>query len=93
MQNFDYVTPTRLIFGKGMIEKLPEVMAQFGKKILLTYGVNNDADDPQMLELQLKGAVYIDGVNGSDTRDGATPETTAPRRLRRVRNMTATRGI
>ena len=38
MQNFDYQTPTRLIFGKGVIEKLPRVMAQFGKKILLTYG-------------------------------------------------------
>ncbi|MEE1085483.1 MAG: iron-containing alcohol dehydrogenase [Paludibacteraceae bacterium] len=38
MQNFDYQTPTRLIFGKGVIAKLPEVMAQFGKKILLTYG-------------------------------------------------------
>ncbi|MGN0242229.1 MAG: iron-containing alcohol dehydrogenase [Candidatus Weimeria sp.] len=38
MQNFDYQTPTRLIFGKGVVEKLPEVMSQFGKKILLTYG-------------------------------------------------------
>ena len=38
MQNFDYQTPTRLIFGKGVVEKLPSVMAQFGKKILLTYG-------------------------------------------------------
>ena len=38
MQNFDYQTPTRLIFGKGVIEKLPGVMAKFGKKILLTYG-------------------------------------------------------
>lgn len=38
MQNFDYMTPTRLIFGKGVIEKLPDVMSQFGKKILLTYG-------------------------------------------------------
>ena len=38
MQNFDYMTPTRLIFGKGVVEKLPEVMAQFGKIILLTYG-------------------------------------------------------
>ena len=25
MQNFDYMTPTRLIFGKGVVEKLPEV--------------------------------------------------------------------
>ena len=38
MQNFDYLTPTRLIFGKDVIENLPEVMAQYGKKILLTYG-------------------------------------------------------
>ena len=38
MQNFNYQTPTRLIFGKGVIEKLPSVMAQFGPKILLTYG-------------------------------------------------------
>ena len=38
MQNFDYMTPTRLIFGKDVIVKLPEVMEQFGRKILLTYG-------------------------------------------------------
>ena len=38
MQNFDYMTPTRLIFGKGVIAKLPEVMAKYGKKVLLTYG-------------------------------------------------------
>lgn len=38
MQNFDYMTPTRLIFGRDAIAKLPKVMTQFGKKILLTYG-------------------------------------------------------
>ena len=38
MQNFEYRTPTRLIFGQGVIERLPGVMAQFGRKILLTYG-------------------------------------------------------
>ena len=38
MQNFDYVTPTRLIFGKGVVEQLPEVMRQYGNRILLTYG-------------------------------------------------------
>ena len=36
MQNFDYCTPTRLIFGKGVIEELPEVMKQFGKRVLLS---------------------------------------------------------
>ena len=39
MQNFDYMTPTRLVFGKGVVdEKLSAVMSGFGKKILLTYG-------------------------------------------------------
>lgn len=38
MQSFDYQTPTRLIFGKDVIEKLPEVMSSIGKKVLLTYG-------------------------------------------------------
>ena len=38
MQNFAYMTPSRLIFGKESIVKLPSVMAQFGKRILLTYG-------------------------------------------------------
>ena len=38
MQNFDYMTPTRLIFGKDSIQKLPEVMRPLGKRVLLTYG-------------------------------------------------------
>lgn len=39
MVNFDYQTPTRLIFGKGVVaEKLQGVMSKFGKKVLLTYG-------------------------------------------------------
>ena len=38
MQNFDYVTPTRLIFGRNSIENLPEVMRPLGKRVLLTYG-------------------------------------------------------
>ena len=38
MQNFDYMTPTRLIFGKDSVVKLPEVMSPLGKRVLLTYG-------------------------------------------------------
>lgn len=38
MQNFDYMTPTRLVFGKGVIEKLPGALAPLGRKVLLTYG-------------------------------------------------------
>ncbi len=38
MVNFDYYTPTRLIFGEGVISNLPDVMKPIGKKILMTYG-------------------------------------------------------
>ena len=38
MQNFTYCTPTKLIFGKGSIQKLPEILGALGKKVLLTYG-------------------------------------------------------
>ncbi|MDY5969636.1 MAG: iron-containing alcohol dehydrogenase [Bacteroidales bacterium] len=38
MVNFDYWTPTRLIFGKGVVKQLPETMQAFGKRVLLTYG-------------------------------------------------------
>lgn len=41
MQNFNYMTPTRLIFGKGAIEQLPVAMSSFGKRILLTYGAGS----------------------------------------------------
>lgn len=38
MTKFENQTPTRLIFGEGVVEKLQKVMSGFGKKILLTYG-------------------------------------------------------
>ncbi len=38
MQNFDYMTPTRLIFGKDAIMNLPDVMRPLGRRVLLTYG-------------------------------------------------------
>ena len=36
--NFDYSTPTRLVFGKGVIKDLASVIGQYGKNVLLTYG-------------------------------------------------------
>ena len=38
IDNFTYNTPTKLIFGKGVIKDLPDVLAGFGKNVLLTYG-------------------------------------------------------
>ena len=36
--DFEYNTPTKLIFGKGVVARLPEVLAQYGKTVLMTYG-------------------------------------------------------
>lgn len=38
MQNFEYCTPTRLIFGRDAVERLPEVIKPLGKRVLMTYG-------------------------------------------------------
>ncbi len=38
MRNFDFQAATNILFGKGQIEKLPKVLAPFGKNVLLTYG-------------------------------------------------------
>lgn len=38
MENFVYNTPTKLIFGKGAVKNLPEVLKPVGNRILLTYG-------------------------------------------------------
>lgn len=38
INNFNYATPTELIFGKGVIKSLPEVLKKYGKNVLLTYG-------------------------------------------------------
>ncbi|MBR2730524.1 MAG: hypothetical protein IKD72_00875, partial [Clostridia bacterium] len=42
--------------------------------VLLNYVLNNNAEDPQILELQLRACVYVDGVDGLDTNSGADPE-------------------
>ncbi|SDM90670.1 iron-containing alcohol dehydrogenase [Sediminibacillus halophilus] len=38
MDNFTYYNPTKLIFGKGQLEKLKEEVPQYGKKVLMVYG-------------------------------------------------------
>ena len=37
MNNFEFYCPTRIVFGKGTIAKLPELIDK-SKKILITYG-------------------------------------------------------
>lgn len=38
MENFTYCTPTKLIFGKDAVKKLPKALKPYGTRVLLTYG-------------------------------------------------------
>ena len=38
MENFVFHAPTEIYFGKGQIEKLPEILSRYGKNVLLAYG-------------------------------------------------------
>ncbi|RDW20458.1 iron-containing alcohol dehydrogenase [Oceanobacillus chungangensis] len=38
MDNFTYYNPTRLIFGKGQLDALPNEIEQYGKRVLVVYG-------------------------------------------------------
>lgn len=38
MENFTYYNPTKLIFGRGQLNALPNEVAQYGKKVLIVYG-------------------------------------------------------
>ncbi len=38
MNHFEFQNPTKILFGKGMVERLGEQIKPYGKKILLVYG-------------------------------------------------------
>lgn len=38
MQNFFYSIPTKIAFGKGAVEQLPDFVKEFGTKVLIVYG-------------------------------------------------------
>lgn len=68
MDNFTYMNPTKLIFGKGQVEQLKVEIPVYGKKILLVYGggsiKRNGLYAQVMRELNEIGATVIelDGI-------------------------------
>jgi hypothetical protein len=38
MQNFEFQAGTKICFGRGQVEKLPEILKVYGKNVLLVYG-------------------------------------------------------
>lgn len=45
MINFEYQNPTRVVFGKGSIDKLSNEVLNFGNRVLLVYGGNSIKDN------------------------------------------------
>lgn len=38
MNNFEFYSPTRILFGKGSMNKIHEHVPKIGKRVLLVYG-------------------------------------------------------
>ena len=38
MENFVYSVPTKIYFGKGQLDRVGMIAAEYGKKALLVYG-------------------------------------------------------
>ncbi len=64
MENFIINNPTALHFGRNIIAGLPDVMKNFGKRVLLVYGKNsvktNGVYDEVMKQLQVSGATVFE---------------------------------
>ena len=64
MDNFTYHNPTKLIFGKGQLEKLKSEIPLYGNRVLLVYGggsiKRNGLYDEVVEKLQSAGLVYFE---------------------------------
>lgn len=38
MENFQFYAPTKIFFGKEQLKNLPDILKEYGKKVLLVYG-------------------------------------------------------
>lgn len=67
MQNFTYWNPTKLIFGRGEVEKLPEELKPYGKNVLLVYGggsIKRSGLYDQVMEQLNKAGVTVHELAG-----------------------------
>ena len=66
MNNFEFYSPTRILFGKGSMNKIHEHVPKIGKRVLLVYGKgsikHNGIYDTVMRELSDCKVVELSGV-------------------------------
>ncbi|MCY8122662.1 iron-containing alcohol dehydrogenase, partial [Bacillus spizizenii] len=67
MHNFTYWNPTKLIFGRGEVERLPEELKSYGKNVLLVYGggsIKRSGLYDQVIEQLNKAGVTVHELAG-----------------------------
>ncbi|MCI8294073.1 MAG: iron-containing alcohol dehydrogenase [Hespellia sp.] len=73
MLNFEFYNPTRNLFGKGSLEKLHDLMENYGQNILFLYGggsiKRNGIFDKVMEQLRDKNVIEMGGVESNPTLD------------------------
>ncbi|MCM3588442.1 iron-containing alcohol dehydrogenase [Mesobacillus maritimus] len=68
MDNFTFLNPTKLVFGKGQLDQLTKEISRYGKKVLLVYGGGSIKrsglyDDVQKLLAEMGATVFeLSGV-------------------------------
>ncbi|NMD38869.1 MAG: iron-containing alcohol dehydrogenase, partial [Christensenellaceae bacterium] len=60
MNNFNFFSPTRIIFGKNKIEDLGNIAARYGKKCML---VTTNKNEPALKDLYVKAINILESAN------------------------------
>ncbi|MBS4914255.1 MAG: iron-containing alcohol dehydrogenase [Veillonella sp.] len=75
MDSFSFYNPTKIVFGEGSVKQLPELLAQYGPTVLLTYGggsiKKNGVYDAVMAELAKAGknVVELPGIMSNPRKE------------------------
>lgn len=67
MENFTYYAPTKISFGEGQVAQLPELLAPYGKKVLLAYGggsIKKNGIYQQVIDLLAKAEAEVVELGG-----------------------------
>ena len=67
MENFIYSIPTKVFFGRNMLEKLPECILEFGSRVLLVYGggsIKKTGLYEKILKLFRENEIYYRELSG-----------------------------
>ena len=67
MENFIYSIPTKVFFGRNMLEKLPECILEFGSRVLLVYGggsIKKTGLYEKILKLFQENEIYYRELSG-----------------------------